>query len=582
MLKRTKRQLLIILALILTLASFHIFYKYSTINNIEYSFYIDDNVDRYFGTKSRYPQKSEISGANLNINSKFKLRQIQLVCRHGTRYPTGTRNYNEKIEYLKNFLYTHSKSFPKEYSFLSLFENPYNESEYGLLDIQGIKDMQNLAKRALHRYSNITQTIEDLSNIQIYSTNVTRVVDSAAAFISTFKIHLDEIHKNNITENKALFAKHFNEVQIIEQDEEDSLSIDRRSIEYNEKKINMLLEEDIDNYEDDFSFFQNDELLKYINIYKDRSKDIILSPHIACPLFNEEINGDDKTIINNNIKELEDKYIHSVVNSIRKKLNIKEVPNVVGESIMSMCIFEVALNNTRNQFCSLIDKTSLENYGFYEDYRNYHIKGYYNEVNQWLATPLFKEIINDIDKEILKDKIKLSLSKRHNYNTNIVLRFAHAETIFPLITLLGLFKDKKRITMKDAPPKDNYIFRSTIMSPFAANFWFELYEIETKYIIDYEPKDDIIYVDNPFNNQNVTNILENLEEITEGKLDKTRKHSTTFAIRVLLNEKEISIPGCKPIEIVDLTTREKSKYSTICLLSHFKQNILLIMSQKMI
>jgi len=436
MLKRTKRQLLIILILILTLSSFHIIFKYSTVNNIEYNFFIDDNVDRFFGTKSRYPQKSEISGANLNINSKFKLKQIQLVCRHGTRYPTGTRNFNEKIEYLKSFLYTNSKSFSKEYTFLSFFENPYNQSEYGLLDIQGIKDMQNLAKRALHRYSNITQTIEDLSNIHIYSTNVTRVVDSAAAFLSTFKIYIDEIHKNNITENNKLNSKHFNEVQIIEQDEEETLSIDRRNDEYNEKKINMLLEEDIDNYEDDFSFFQNNELLKYINIYKDRSKDIILSPHIACPLFNEEINGSDRTEINNNIKELENKYIQSVVNNARKKLNLDEVPNVVGESIMNMCIFEVALNNTRNQFCSLIDKTSLENYGFYEDYRNYHIKGYYNEVNQWLATPLFKEIINDIDKEILKDKIKSSVRKESNYNTNIILRFAHAETIFPLITLL--------------------------------------------------------------------------------------------------------------------------------------------------
>jgi len=55
-------------------------------------------------------------------------------------------------------------------------------------------------------------------------------------------------------------------------------------------------------------------------------------------------------------------------------------------------------------------------------------------VNQWLVTPLFKEIVNDIDKEILQTKVPMKI--QNNSNTNIILRFAHAETIFPLITLL--------------------------------------------------------------------------------------------------------------------------------------------------
>lgn len=261
---------------------------------------------------------------------------------------------------MKDFLYSNSANFPKQYIFLSLFDNPYNISEYGLLDIQGIKDMQNLAKRAIRRYNNITQTIDSISDVHIYSTNVTRVVDSAAAFVSTLKIHLDEIQKNKLNKLEEIKTKYIYD-PIYEQDEMETLSIDRRNYEYSEKTINMLLESDIDNYEDDFSYFQNEEILKYINIYKDRSKDIILSPHIACPLFNEEINSEDKTEINENIKILEDRYIQGVVNSIKENLNLEEVPSIVGESVMSMCIFEVALNNTRNQFCSLIDVSQLIN-----------------------------------------------------------------------------------------------------------------------------------------------------------------------------------------------------------------------------
>jgi len=562
MLKRTKRQLLIIFLVVSTLSGIHFIVNHANVNDIKNILYIDDAIDRYFGTKSRYPKRSEISGAKLNVDSKFQLRQVQLVCRHGTRYPTGTNNFNEKIEYMKEFLYSNSKLFPEKFEFLSFFENPYRENDYGLLDIQGVKDMQNLAKRAIHRYGNITNTIDDLSKIRIYSTNVSRVVDSAAAFISTIKIYLDEMNEGDDNENDNVRVD--KETPIIEQDALEALSIDIRNFEYDDYKINALLESDINNYEDDFSYFKNDEILKYINIYEDRNKDIILSPHIACPLFSEEINSEDRdrTEINNNIKLLQKKYIHGVNSNLMKVLNLREEPDI-GDSIMNMCIFEVALNNTRNQFCSLIDKPSFENFGFYEDYKNYHIKGYYNEVNQWLATPLFKEIVNDIDKEILQ--LKAPMKIRDTYNNNIVLRFAHAETIFPLITLLGLYKDKKHLSLKDSPPKSNYRFRTAEMAPFAANFWFELYEIETKYILGYKPEDDLIYTDNPFGNENVTNILKNLEES-----EKNQNKNTTFVLRILLNEKDISIPGCSPIEIVDINTREKTKYHNICLLSQFK------------
>jgi len=561
MLKRTKRQLLIIFLVVSTLSFVHFIYNNVNVNNIKNVLIIDDNIDKYFGTKSRYPLRSEIFIANLNIDSKFQLRQVQLVCRHGTRYPTGSRNFNEKIELMKEFLISKSELFPEKFSFLVFFKNPYNKSNYGSLDIQGVRDMQNLAKRAMNRYNNIIKTINDLSKVRIYSTNVSRVIDSAAAFVSTLKIHLDEM--NGIDSNEDDNVKVDKENSIVEEDIPlETISVEKRNSKYDENKVKMLLETDINNYEDDFSYFQNDEILKYINIYKDRSKDIILSPHIACPLFNEEINSKDNAKIKDNIKLLEDKYIQGVNNNLMKALNLDEVPTV-GESIMSTCIFEVALNNTRNQFCSLIDKNSLENYGFYENYRNYHIKGYYIEVNQWLVTPLFKEIVNDIDIEILQTKAPMKVQNNNN-NTNIILRFAHAETIFPLITLLGLYKDKKHLTLKDSPPNDNYVFRSSEMVPFAANFWFELYEIETKYIIGYKPKDDIIYIDNPFGNN--TNILENLEKSEEQQQNK----NSTFVIRILLNEKDISIPGCSPIEIVDLKTREKTKYKTICLLSQFK------------
>jgi len=79
MLKKTERHLFFFSFLILTLFSLHFIYNNANTNKTKNVNYIDYNLDRYFGTKSRYIIKSEISGAKFNSNSKFKLRQIQLV-----------------------------------------------------------------------------------------------------------------------------------------------------------------------------------------------------------------------------------------------------------------------------------------------------------------------------------------------------------------------------------------------------------------------------------------------------------------------------------------------------------------------
>jgi len=80
MLKRTKRQLIIVFVFVSILFTVHVLYNnVVSVKKFETILYLDDRVDRYFGTKSRYPVESEISGAKLNVDSKFQLRQVQLV-----------------------------------------------------------------------------------------------------------------------------------------------------------------------------------------------------------------------------------------------------------------------------------------------------------------------------------------------------------------------------------------------------------------------------------------------------------------------------------------------------------------------
>lgn len=64
-------------------------------------------------------------------------------------------------------------------------------------------------------------------------------------------------------------------------------------------------------------------------------------------------------------------------------------------------------------------------------------------------------------------------------------RFAHAETIIPLATILGLFKPLPNETMKwDAPPEQQQMrrqWRASHISPFAGNFLFVLYNCSEEF-----------------------------------------------------------------------------------------------------
>ena len=56
-----------------------------------------------------------------------------------------------------------------------------------------------------------------------------------------------------------------------------------------------------------------------------------------------------------------------------------------------------------------------------------------------------------------------------------VYRFAHAETILPLMTMLGLYNDTEPLMADDFPGRTDRLFRVSTISPFSANLAVVLY-----------------------------------------------------------------------------------------------------------
>ena len=91
------------------------------------------------------------------------------------------------------------------------------------------------------------------------------------------------------------------------------------------------------------------------------------------------------------------------------------------------CGYDIAVSNITSEFCSLFTDESIGSVlEYYEDLDAYYAKGYGYPINYEIACDLLQDIFGIHD-----DFISGS-------NTNLLgkLRFAHAETIIPLVSIL--------------------------------------------------------------------------------------------------------------------------------------------------
>ena len=81
---------------------------------------------------------------------------------------------------------------------------------------------------------------------------------------------------------------------------------------------------------------------------------------------------------------------------------------------------------------------------------------------------MIKDLFEQMEKYIINHKNKL----------NILLRFGHAENMYPLITALGLFKDNLPLQSDNYKEHLTRNFKSGLLTPFSANVAFVLHKCE--------------------------------------------------------------------------------------------------------
>nr|XP_033799712.1 multiple inositol polyphosphate phosphatase 1 isoform X1 [Geotrypetes seraphini] len=137
------------------------------------------------------------------------------------------------------------------------------------------------------------------------------------------------------------------------------------------------------------------------------------------------------------------------------------------------CSFELAIKNENSPWCSLFEEEDSKVLEYLNDLKQYWKRGYGYDINSRSSCGLFHYIFKSLDQAVSESNSSQLIS------SPVILQFGHAETLQPLLALMGLFKDEEPLDANNFARQTHRKFRSGRIVPYAANLLFVLYHCET-------------------------------------------------------------------------------------------------------
>jgi len=213
------------------------------------------------------------------------------------------------------------------------------------------------------------------------------------------------------------------------------------------------------------------EYQPFVTVSNSANEDLVLRFFSNCPLYTQSVL--------NNISATNDcnlylaQYSTQILNKVVQKLGLQtRIWRLTFNDVMTfyeVCSFEASVFNDVSHFCSLFDMDDAQIFETFNDLSDYWIKGYGNAINYQISCPLLVDFWTSVTAVIKGGTIEKAR-----------LRFAHAETILPFVSLLGLFSDPF-VLHWDNPNLSSRNWRSSQISPFASNVALGLYNCNGSY-----------------------------------------------------------------------------------------------------
>uniref|UniRef100_A0A3Q3L6Z7 Multiple inositol polyphosphate phosphatase 1-like n=1 Tax=Labrus bergylta TaxID=56723 RepID=A0A3Q3L6Z7_9LABR len=136
------------------------------------------------------------------------------------------------------------------------------------------------------------------------------------------------------------------------------------------------------------------------------------------------------------------------------------------EAAFYLCAYEFAIKAINSPWCQLFDDEDAKVMEYASDLREFWKRGYGHDINSKSSCILFHDVFSRLDKAASENK----------YVKCILTCCGHADTLLPLLTLLGFFKDNETLTSLNYATQTQRSFRTSHMLPYAANLLLVLYD----------------------------------------------------------------------------------------------------------
>ncbi|XP_064320623.1 multiple inositol polyphosphate phosphatase 1 [Phalacrocorax carbo] len=136
------------------------------------------------------------------------------------------------------------------------------------------------------------------------------------------------------------------------------------------------------------------------------------------------------------------------------------------------CSYELAIKNVTSPWCSLFSEEDAKVLEYLNDLKQYWKRGYGYDINSRSSCILLQDIFQHLDKAVEESKSSKPIS------SPLIVQVGHAETLQPLLALMGFFKDDEPLRANNYVRQMHRKFRSGRIVPYAANLVFVLYHCD--------------------------------------------------------------------------------------------------------
>ncbi|XP_042358113.1 multiple inositol polyphosphate phosphatase 1-like [Plectropomus leopardus] len=154
----------------------------------------------------------------------------------------------------------------------------------------------------------------------------------------------------------------------------------------------------------------------------------------------------------------------------RLRVPYNDITSDMAEAAFYLCAYEFAIKTVNSPWCRLFDEMDAQVMEYANDLKQFWKRAYGYDINSKSSCILFHDMFARLNQAASENKSGRQVTEA------VTVQVGHAETLLPLLTLLGFFKDSNSLTSTNYAMQAHRSFRTSHMLPYAANLLLVLYD----------------------------------------------------------------------------------------------------------